>query len=370
MIVCARVYAQDKKDTCTFYLTGTVNGRDTGIIILGYTNIKEEFINDTTLLNKGKFCFTGKIPHPVYSTIMTSGKGNRTGMYIEPAKQSIILKEGDFNEFILSGSNTQKEQDTLRNIFKLINIEYKDWLDEADSVLKQYSKTKDSASRAKLNEQLLYLGKRNAIVYKAQLDEVIRFIKGHPDSYVSPDYLHVYLFNKTFSNDSIQTFFNEFSHRIKNSLSGRAIQEELMKRKGNIQAPSFSATDIHNKKIGLDDFKGKYVLLNFWASWCIPCIKEMPELKSFLKKYGSQGFEIITVSIDADKQNWIDAVKKNELEKFRNVLANDEIHKKYSNTRQPIPSMLLINRRGIIIWNSMSPAIGLSEILSKEFNGQ
>lgn len=95
----------------------------------------------------------------------------------------------------------------------------------------------------------------------------------------------------------------------------------------------------------------------------------MPELKSFLKKYGSQGFEIITISIDADKQNWIEAVKKNELEKFRNVLANDEIHKKYSNTRQPIPSMLLINRRGIIIWNSMSPTIGLSEIL-EEFNGQ
>jgi len=112
------------------------------------------------------------------------------------------------------------------------------------------------------------------------------------------------------------------------------------------------------------------VIINFWATYCVPCIKEIPELKILHNKYASKGFAIITISIDADKQNWIDAVKKYQLEKFRNVLANDEIHQKYSNTKQPIPSMLLINRQGIIIWNSMSPTVSLSEILSKEFNSQ
>lgn len=354
-----------------FTLNGWLKGRDTGIIVLWHPDITGTYIKDTVRTKEGKFQFQGLIKEPSYVHLIGSkAKGNYASFYLESGIQTIYLEENKFEDFILKESFTQKQADTLKTIVNGIFEKYKDWLNESDKILEQYSKATDSLTKLKLDKELKRLSKRNAIVYDSVRKETIAFIRNHPDSYVSANYLDSYFSNLQITSDSTQFLFSRFSDRIKNSLSGRAIQEELIKRKGNIKAANFSATDINNKKISLDDFKGTYVLLNFWASWCIPCIKEIPELKLLHNKYASKGFAIITISIDADKQNWIDAVKKYQLEKFSNVLANDEIHQKYSNTKQPIPSMLLINRQGIIIWNSMSPTVSLSEILSKEFNSQ
>lgn len=354
-----------------FTLNGWLKGRDTGIIVLWHPDITDTYIKDTVSIKEGKFQFQGLIKEPSYVHLIGSkAKGNYASFYLEPGIQTIYLEENKFEDFILKESFTQKQADTLKTIVKGIFEKYKDWLNESDKILEQYSRATDSLTKLKLDKELKRLNKRNAIVYDSARKETIAFIRNHPDSYVSANYLDSYFSNLQITSDSTQFLFSRFSDRIKNSLNGRTIQEELKKRKGNIKAANFSAADINNKKISLDDFKGTYVLLNFWASWCIPCIKEIPELKMLHTKYASKGFAIITISIDADKQNWIDAVKKYQLEKFRNVLANDEIHQKYSNTKQPIPSMLLINRQGIIIWNSMSPTVSLSEILSKEFNSQ
>lgn len=81
----------------------------------------------------------------------------------------------------------------------------------------------------------------------------------------------------------------------------------------NQPAPGFTQNDINEKPVSLKDFKGKYVLLDFWASWCEPCRRENPNLVEVYKEYHDKGLEIISVSLDDDKNAWKEAVIKDNL---------------------------------------------------------
>ena len=66
-------------------------------------------------------------------------------------------------------------------------------------------------------------------------------------------------------------------------------------------APSFTLTDVRGKSVSLDEFRGRVVFLTFWASWCVPCREELPELDRLYKKYKKEGFEVIAVSVDSSE---------------------------------------------------------------------
>ncbi|HVP55184.1 MAG TPA: TlpA disulfide reductase family protein [Candidatus Eisenbacteria bacterium] len=69
--------------------------------------------------------------------------------------------------------------------------------------------------------------------------------------------------------------------------------------KGNV-APDFTVTDIEGKKLSLSDYRGKVVLLDFWATWCSPCREEIPHFVDMQNQYGPQGFQVIGISMDDD----------------------------------------------------------------------
>lgn len=91
-------------------------------------------------------------------------------------------------------------------------------------------------------------------------------------------------------------------------------------------APDFTATDINGKKFTLSKLKGKYVVLDFWASWCGPCRASNPHMKELYEKYGKKGLDFVYVSDDdSNPQKWRDAVKKDGLEAFHHVLRGMKI---------------------------------------------
>src|SRR5689334_3406602 len=79
------------------------------------------------------------------------------------------------------------------------------------------------------------------------------------------------------------------------------------------QAPELSLPDANGKKISLSSFKGKYVLVDFWASWCLPCRKENPNVVQVYNKYKDKNFTILGVSLDKDKGDWMGAVESDKL---------------------------------------------------------
>lgn len=131
---------------------------------------------------------------------------------------------------------------------------------------------------------------------------------------------------------------------VKNLLSSKKTGE------GNT-APLFETKDINGKKVTLADYRGKYVLIDFWASWCSPCIREIPKLQTLHRKYsGGKKFEIIGISLDKDETKWKTAIKKHNMA-WTQVCDLDawdsDIAKKYN--VMAVPHTVLVDPAGKIV---------------------
>lgn len=112
-------------------------------------------------------------------------------------------------------------------------------------------------------------------------------------------------------------------------------------------APVLVQNDVLGNLISLADFKGKYVLLDFWASWCGPCREDFPELKKLYLENKEFGFEIIGISKDTDTLAYHKAIEKDGINIWRNALITEQIEKSYFISA--IPMKFLIDRDGIVV---------------------
>ncbi len=117
-------------------------------------------------------------------------------------------------------------------------------------------------------------------------------------------------------------------------------------------AKNFELKQDNNKVIKLSDFRGNYVLLDFWASWCVPCVKEIPHNIELQKKYADKGFKIITISIDKKRDDWLYAIKKHNMQDFINLHDNDKKVAQMYNLSY-VPLTILIDPKGEIIGSNL-----------------
>ncbi|WP_285008986.1 TlpA disulfide reductase family protein [Pedobacter faecalis] len=110
--------------------------------------------------------------------------------------------------------------------------------------------------------------------------------------------------------------FNNMSEKLRLSYDGQTLYKLMTADKVTAlgaTAPNFTQKDVDGKPVSLSDYRGKYVLVEFWASWCSPCRAESPNLIKQYAAYKDKGFEILGVSVDSDKAKWMDAIKKDGL---------------------------------------------------------
>ena len=120
-------------------------------------------------------------------------------------------------------------------------------------------------------------------------------------------------------------------------------------------APEFSLKDASGQTVHLSDYKGKVVLLDFWATWCGPCKIEIPWFMDFEKQFKNQGFAVVGISMDEDGWTAIKPYVQNMKMNYRVLLGNDEVSTAYGGL-DSLPTTLLINREGCIA----SVHVGLS----------
>lgn len=139
------------------------------------------------------------------------------------------------------------------------------------------------------------------------------------------------------------------------------------------KAPAFTAENIHGEEVTLADFKGKYVLIDFWGSWCPPCRKEMPDMMDFYNKYKeasfdkANGFEMITIALEKNDASWQKVADQYNFS-WRNQIVDKAKFVRLSSLAltfkvTDVPSKFLINPNGEIIASNV-PFETIDKIMS------
>jgi peroxiredoxin len=131
------------------------------------------------------------------------------------------------------------------------------------------------------------------------------------------------------------------------SNSPRSVRAAVKPDKERKQAPDFSLKDADGKTVRLSDYKGKVVLLDFWATWCGPCKIEIPWLKDFQRKYKDKGFEIIGISMDEEGWQVVKPFANEVGINYRLVIGDDTTAQLYGGV-DALPTAFVIDREGKI----------------------
>lgn len=208
------------------------------------------------------------------------------------------------------------------------------------------------------------------IAMKAKTEKTIdSLVTNYPDCHASALIINNFVVkNKDLA--EVERMYDGLTPRIKNAYLGRKLKATIDNIKktslGNV-APDFTLQAPDGKNVSLADFRGKYVLLDFWASWCGPCLREVPNVKKVYDKYHDKGFEILSVSLDDKKDNWTNAIEKYDLNwvHVSSLQGWDCPVAKLYNV-SGVPAMLLIDKEGKIIATKLRGEL-LMEKVAEQF---
>jgi thiol-disulfide isomerase/thioredoxin len=339
--------AQDK-----FEISGNLSGIGSDKkVILSYKNSEGKDAKDSAAVKNGKFVLNG-----------TTAFGNKAYLSLVPVKKdtSDRRRGEDYQEFYLEkgkykvAGNANMAKASITGT--VAQSDFLLWTSKSQALLTQfreitqrfskvyYAKVKDTAAIKTIQAEARPVHAK----IEAALDS---FIFSHPDSYVALDLIAT---EKTAVIDPkvFEAYYAPLSKRVLSSFTGRQVTAKYDKAKQIAIGKSvdFTQTDDKGNEFKLSSLKGKYVLVDFWASWCGPCRAENPHLLKAYNELKNKNFEVVGVSLDETKAAWLNAVKQDgmpwiqvsDLKGFKSDLAV-----KYGISA--IPQNFLINPEGVII---------------------
>ncbi|MDR2907312.1 MAG: redoxin domain-containing protein [Bacteroidales bacterium] len=342
------------KDPNAFTFKGQIGELNApATVYFGYFQDGAE-IMDTAVLENGKFAFEGTATEPSAARIFLDYTGEglesaaRAGqvLYLYVGPEAITLESKDS---LLNGVITGKANDEFNRYQEFIggpiqNISAKMNQKMWDATPEQQA---DPAFKAQLDVEFRAL-------HAERQEKQREFVKQNPTSFFSV----VAITEATppeFNVEEVEPLFMSISEDLRNTATGQAFAVRLNAAKNVVigkEAPDFTQNDPNGNPIKLSDFRGKYVLLDFWASWCGPCRQENPNLVKAYAQYKDKGFEILGVSLDEQKRAaaWTEAIEKDGMT-WAHVSDlkgwNNEAARMYG--IRAVPNSFLIDPNGVII---------------------
>lgn len=358
-----------------FTITGSIKGLKDGTklnLVPGATHTDEKPVATATVL-KGQFIFNSKVDGIRFFSIQVEGTPGATSLMVEPAKinfQAVATLTGngqnkyyEFTDVVVKGSAAQllylkkvAPKYMLDSLYKANNEAGKGLMDQ----LNKAYQAKDTVLVKQLKGTAAWkkIADNESAFFKLAEQSLAKAVSDNKDSWWGP-FLALELYSYYTPKD--KSMYADFPKQAKDSHYGK-ILGELINPVGFTGKPA-PLLDLKSNGTLTKDLaaltKGhQYVLVDFWASWCVPCRKSIPHLKKTYADLKDKGLQIVSISIDKKEADWTKAQKEEQLP-WPSFLDNGGTSAAWK--IQAIPAMFLLDEKGVVIAENLS----LEEMLAK-----
>ena len=349
-----------------YTLTGQIEGLPDGthVQLVPVSHERTQPIADTTVVG-GQFTFTGTADEPLAVLLMVKDAYGSRRLMLENAAIDVsgrVVADStggslnyDLEALSVTGSPLSARYDSLMSIRERMGELYESNAEKHKDIHQALT----AARQAKDTKKLAELQASEA--YKAMAaDEAAFFhtvdslsrkaVMDNKDSFWGPLML---ISLTTYLTDDQKPWYEAFSDEAKASRYGQMVKDELYPvGKAGTTVPDFKVKDADGQEVTLASLREgkKYVLIDFWASWCGPCRREIPNLKEQYKNYADKGFDIVSISIDKKKADWEKALQEEQLP-WHNFLDDGSVADLYKVSS--IPAMYLIDAEGVMVGENL-----------------
>ncbi|RFZ81233.1 AhpC/TSA family protein [Mucilaginibacter terrenus] len=351
----------------TYRVSGQVDELQDGDKIYFSYHLDGELHKDSTVAKNHRFTFFGKINKQAKGSLSARENPfsdidilhNSLTLYVEPGQINVISKDS-LKYALITGTTNNNDYTELTAILKPYYKELRNVNDSFDKLSPEQQKNVDNIAQQR---------KQYYAVLAQMAPLKMAFVARHPNSYISFATLRDML--NQWDANSIDSAFNTLAPGLKNSSEAKSFALKLASAKRSAlgtTAPNFLLPDAKGQLTSLQDYRGKYVLIDFWASWCLPCRQENPNVKAAFERFKNKNFTVLSLSIDDSgaRKSWLKAISEDGLPWPQLLDATKKVHDSYGVTY--IPANFLIDPNGKIIAKNLKDTAltdKLSELLNK-----